>query len=150
MPARTATSGAGTAGATRRSTSMTASDPSPTARVNQCIRPSWVTRCHSCSKKFPDPFGTPSILGTWPTMMVSASPTMNPLSTGSEIRFARNPSRSTPASTASRPVVRANVTVRAAYAPASPAAASPTAAAESAAVAAIGPTIRCREVPSAA
>jgi hypothetical protein len=83
-------------------------------------------------------------------MMVSARPTMNPLRTGSEMKFATNPSRSNPAVSASTPVVSASVTVRAGNAAESPAATSATAAADSAAVAAIGPTTRCRELPNAA
>lgn len=75
---------------------------------------------------------------------------MNPLSTGSEMKFATNPSRSRPAASASTPVVRASATVRVANAPDFPAATSPTAAADSAAVAAIGPTTRCFELPNAA
>jgi hypothetical protein len=83
-------------------------------------------------------------------MIVSASPMMKPLSTGSEMKLARKPSRSRPAITASAPVTSASVTVRARNTFVSPAARSPTAAAESAAVAAIGPVTRWRELPSAA
>lgn len=83
-------------------------------------------------------------------MIVSAKPTMKPFITGSEMKFATNPSRSNPAASASTPMVRASVTVSAANTPALPAAISPTAAADSAAVAAIGPTTRCRELPNAA
>ena len=59
----------------------------------------------SCSKKSPSPFSTPNSFGTWPIMIVSARPMMNPLSTGSEMKLARNPSRSRPASRARTPVV---------------------------------------------
>lgn len=83
-------------------------------------------------------------------MMVRARPTMNPFSTGSEMKFATNPSRSSPAASAITPVVGASVTVRAANTPDFPAATSPTAAADSAAVAAIGPTTKCLELPNAA
>jgi hypothetical protein len=83
-------------------------------------------------------------------MMVSARPTMKPLSTGSEMKLATNPSRSRPAASAISPVVRARVTVSTGNRPDFPAATSPTAAADSAAVAAIGPTIRCRELPNTA
>jgi hypothetical protein len=39
-------------------------------------------------------------------MIVSARPTMNPFSAGSEMSLARNPSRSSPAITATIPVVQ--------------------------------------------
>jgi hypothetical protein len=45
---------------------------------------------HSCSKKLPGVFSTPSSFGTWPMMIVKARPTMKPLSTGSEIKDATN------------------------------------------------------------
>lgn len=101
----------------------------------------------SFSKKFPDPFSIPSSAGTWPTMIVSARPTMKPLSTGSEITAARNPSRSVPASRATMPtasespVVNARNVVGLSVRP-------PTTPAESAAVADIGATIRWRELPN--
>ena len=41
--------------------------------------------------------------GSWPTMIVSARPTMKPLSTGSEMKLARKPSRSTPPSERHQP-----------------------------------------------
>ena len=75
---------------------------------------------------------------------------MNPFRTGSEMKFATNPSRSSPAASASTPTVRASATVKAGNARVLPAAASPTAAADNAAVAAIGPTTRCRELPNTA
>ena len=53
-------------------------------------------------------FLDPSSFGTWPMMIVSARPTMNPLITGSEMKLARNPRRSTPASSAASPVVIAS------------------------------------------
>ncbi len=44
-------------------------------------------------------------------MIVSARPTMNPLSTGSEMKFARNPSRKTPATKAASPTPIASAAV---------------------------------------
>ena len=67
---------------------------------------------------------------------------MNPFSTGSEMKFARKPSRSRPAPSATTPVTIASTGV-------SPKCGA-TAAAESAAVADIGPTIRCFELPKIA
>jgi hypothetical protein len=75
---------------------------------------------------------------------------MNPFSTGSEMKLATNPSRASPAASASTPVVIASVTVSAGNTPDLPAATWPTAAADSAAVAAIGPETRCLELPNAA
>ena len=44
-------------------------------------------------------------------MIVNASPTMNPLSTGSEMKLARNPRRSRPAIRAARPALIASAAV---------------------------------------
>src|ERR1044072_4531308 len=82
--------------------------------------------------------------------MVSARPTMNPLSTGPEMNDAMNPSRSNPASSPNRPVMIASAVVSARYTAGSAPASGATAAADSAAVADIGPTTRCRELPAAA
>jgi hypothetical protein len=76
-------------------------------------------------------------------MMVRARPTMKPFSTGSEMKLARNPSRARPAASARMPVVMARVAAKAAKRPLLPAA-------DRAAVAAIGPTTRCLELPNAA
>jgi hypothetical protein len=82
-------------------------------------------------------------------MIVSASPMMKPFSTGSEMKFARKPSRRRPATSAARPVAIASAAVNATKS--SPGEiTSPTAPAESAAVADIGPTTRWRELPNAA
>lgn len=108
------------------------------------------TTSTSFSKKSPEPEETPNSFGTWPMMIVSASPMMKPFRTGSEIRLARKPSRSTPASRAAIPVVIASAAVKAAKFWAWGATRSATVAAESAAVADIGPTIRCLELPKAA
>jgi hypothetical protein len=91
--------------------------------------------CQSWAKKSPLPFPTPSNLGTWPIMIVMASPMMKPLRTGSEMKLATKPSRTSPAIRARTPAVMARVAVSAAYVPAFPATTEPAAAAESAAVA---------------
>ncbi len=75
---------------------------------------------------------------------------MNPLSTGSEMKLARNPRRSSPAPSASTPVIRASTPVNASTSSGPPVVRSATAAADSAAVADIGPTMRWRELPKAA
>jgi hypothetical protein len=94
--------------------------------------------------------GTPSSFGIWPTMIVSASPTMKPFRTGAEMKLARKPRRASPATSARMPTTSASVIVSWTNASEPPAARSPTAAAESAAVAAIGPVTRWRELPNAA
>ncbi len=76
---------------------------------------------------------------------------MKPLITGSEMKLARNPSRRSPARHAAIPTATASAAVAAANAAASPGATtSATVAADSAAVADMGPTTRCRELPNAA
>ena len=75
---------------------------------------------------------------------------MKPLITGSEMKLARKPSRSRPASSAARPVVIASAAVNAAKRLSPTGITSATVAADSAAVADIGPHTRWRELPSAA
>lgn len=131
-------------------TSTTASEANPTRSTQPFVAPILVNKSHSFSKKLPEPFSTPNNTGNWPTMMVSASPTMKPLSTGSDMKLARNPRRSNPAATAATPVVMASAAVRATKAPDPRVANSATAAAERAAVADMGPVFRCFELPKAA
>ena len=111
MPSATATSEPGTPGAKRRSARITASESAPTSRIAPWVSPRCASTCHSCWKKSPVPLPIPSSFGTCPIRIVSASPTMKPFSTGSEMKFARKPSRSTPASSAARPVVIASAAV---------------------------------------
>ena len=75
---------------------------------------------------------------------------MKPLMTGSEMKLARKPSRSRPASSAATPVAIASAVVIAAKSSTRPGHQSPIVAADSAAVADIGPVTRWRELPSAA
>ena len=83
-------------------------------------------------------------------MIVSASPTMKPLITGSEMKPARKPSRRIPATSAAIPVVIASAAVIVTNLSSLRAMRSATVAADSAAVALIGPVTRWRELPSAA
>ena len=106
--------------------------------------------CQSFSKKSPEPLLMPRRAGTWPTMIVSARPTMKPFSTGSEMRLATKPSRARPAT---RPIDPGGDRERDRELgePRVPCVAiTATVAAESAAVADIGPTTRCLELPKAA
>ena len=83
--------------------------------------------------------------------MTSPIPALNPISTGSEMKFARNPSRSTPASTRMRPTSRASVAEAATSDAASPAGATaPSAAAVSMASVVVVLTLSGREVPTIA
>jgi hypothetical protein len=150
MPNTTATSDPGTIGATCLSPRIRASDTSPTNRVSQWVSSSSPSRCHSCSKKLPLPLGIPNSLGSCPTTIVRARPMMKPLSTGSEMKLPQSPARASPATTPMMPVVIASVTVRATNGPLPWVARSATAAADRTAVADIGPTTRCRELPKAA
>ena len=150
IPASTATSEPGTTGAYSFSATTSTSDSAPTSSVIPLVSPRFVTRSQVWRKKSPSPFGIPKSFGTWPMMIVSARPTMNPFSTGSEMKFARKPRRRSPATTASAPTTSPSVIVSCRNSSLPGAARSPTAAAESAAVAAIGPVTRCRELPNAA
>ncbi len=95
--------------------------------------------CQSCWKKSPLPFSIPRSFGTWPMMIVRASPTMKPFRTGSEMKLARKPRRRTPAIRAASPVVMASAAVIAAKRSLPSGTRFATVAADSAAVAAIGP-----------
>ena len=75
---------------------------------------------------------------------------MKPFSTGSEMKLARKPSRSSPATRATIPTASVSVIVSCRKSLLPGVTRSPTAAADSAAVAAIGPVTRCRELPNAA
>ena len=149
-PNATATSEPGTTGAKRRSPSTSASDTRPISSVVTCVSPSLPSRSQSFSKKSPSPFSTPNSFGSWPTMIVSARPTMKPLSTGSEMKLARKPSREQPG--AERDEARHHRQRRRQRDERRLALGRElaTAAADSAAVADIGPTIRWRELPSSA
>ncbi len=92
----------------------------------------------------------PNSFGSCPTMIVSASPMMNPFSTGSEMKLARKPSRRRPAASARIPTTSASVIVSWRNSSDPGETRSPTAAADSAAVAAIGPVTMWRELPKAA
>ena len=79
MPSSTAISEPGSIGSQRRNPSTTARLTTPTASVGPLVWPSRVRNVQACWKKSPSPFGTPDSLGTWPTMIVRARPTMKAL-----------------------------------------------------------------------
>ena len=111
MPNATATSEPGTTGANRRKPMTIASDSRPIASVAALVSPRLPNRPQICSKKSPSALSTPNSFGSWPAMIVSARPTMKPLSTGSEMKLARKPSRSSPAASAAIPVTIASAAV---------------------------------------
>ena len=146
----TTTSDAGTTGKNRRRPSTMTSELNPTSAVSPLASSRFVTMCQSFWKKSPDPPDTPKRPGSCPTMIVRASPTMKPFSTGSEMRLATNPRRRSPASSPTMPAVIARAAVTDAKLEPPEVTTSATVAAESAAVADIGPTTRCRELPNIA
>ena len=100
----TTTSEPGTSGSQRFRASTKIRLNTPTRRSSTLVSGRCLITPHNCSKKLPGVFSTPSSFGTWPMMIVKARPTMKPLSTGSEIKDATNPNRSSPASTPATPV----------------------------------------------
>ena len=82
--------------------------------------------------------------------MTSASPATKPVSTGRAKKSAMKPARARPATSSSAPTRRASSADRAMKRPGSPAATGATAAAEKAAIAELGPTVSCRQVPRTA
>jgi hypothetical protein len=115
MPMATATSAPGTSGSQRLRPRTTARQTRPIARLAAFVAGSSPRKCHSCWKKFPEPFSTPNSFGSCPTRMVRASPMMKPLSTGSEMKLATKPSRRAPATMPSTPVTTASAAVSAMY-----------------------------------
>ena len=75
---------------------------------------------------------------------------MKPFSTGSEMKLARKPSRSRPATNVIAPVTTASAAVRTTNSVEPPSASVATAAADRAALADIGPVTRCFELPNTA
>ena len=144
------TSDAGSAGTALRRPRTPARERSPTSTVAPLASPRLVTMCQSFSKKSPEPLLMPRRAGTWPTMIVSARPTMKPFSTGSEMRLATKPRRARPATRPMTPAVIASAIVSSVNLGVPCVAITATVAAESAAVADIGPTTRCLELPKAA
>jgi hypothetical protein len=93
---------------------------------------------------------TPSSAGTWPTMIVSPRPNMNPACTDAEMNRDTNPTCSTPSTTRTIPTRMARAADSSPKRVASPMATGATSAAEMAAVAEVGLTTSCRELPARA
>ena len=81
-------------------------------------------------------------------MIVRPRPNMNPACTAAEMKRDTNPRCSTPRTTRTTPTRTARAADRAPKRAASPMATGATSAAEMAAVAEVGLTISCREVPN--
>ena len=103
-------------GANRRRPSTRASEPSAD-RERRGVRVAQLRRAgpRAARRSRPSPLSTPNSFGSWPTMIVSARPTMKPLSTGSEMKSARKPRRSSPATSAAMPVTIASAAVSVTY-----------------------------------
>ena len=101
----------GRRGSQRRSARTAARLTSPTATVSPCTSGTCWTTPTVLATNSPEVAGIPSSAGTCPAMMVSASPTMKPFSTGSLISVAMKPSRSSPAAIPTSPTVSASAAV---------------------------------------
>ena len=104
IPAATAISGAGDRG--RKCSSADQQERSWRPR-----RPGSAATCRECLERWPADCGRsvplgkwmPSSFGTWSSTMTSAIPALKPISTGSEMKLATKPSRSSEASTQDGP-----------------------------------------------
>ena len=93
----------------------------------------------------------PSSFGTWSTTITRPMPDLNPVSTGSEMKFATKPSRSTVASTSTSPTMTDSVAAAtASSADPPPGAASASADAVRMAMVVVVLTLSGRDVPSSA
>jgi hypothetical protein len=151
MPTTTASSGAGDLGMKRLAKKMTARVPRATARVGQDNSGRW-PKIEPTSRKKPSLWKwMPSSLGTWSTTMTKPTPALNPVSTGSEMKFARKPMRRTRATMSIRPTRMESVA--AAVSGSSPGllrSASPMAVAQRMAIGVVVLTESRREEPRAA
>ena len=83
--------------------------PRATISVSQCISPNPRPRARMVGKKGPFGTGMPSTLPNWPTRMSTPTPALKPVSTGSEMKLARNPRRRMAARRRKTPVRKARV-----------------------------------------
>ena len=94
--------------------------------------------------------GIPRIFGTWPTMIVSATPKMKPVMTDLERKSEMNPSRAIPPARSTSPTRSASAAVSARKSAASPAAMSVTIVAEVIAIVELTVTFTWRLDPNTA
>lgn len=122
----------------------------PPSKVATWTCPSRDASSAKANKVFEPSSRIPHSLPIWLPMMTTAAPFMNPSIAGLERKSAAMPSRSHAISSRIEPVRSERIIVSAAALPGSPAASGPIAAPTSSAIAASGPTIRCREVVNSA
>ena len=128
---------------------MTASTPiraNPRTSVRQLVSP----RFEPTPQSFPSVLSSlteiPNRRGTWLAIRITATPFMNPTSTGLERKSARKPSRSTPPRIIITPISSASMAARDAYFDVWPAASGASAEAVRIARPDSGPTISRREL----
>ncbi len=151
MPSATASSGAGDFGRKRLAKAMTAKVPRATPSVAHDSSGTCAT-IETTSRKKPSLWmWMPSSLGNWSTTMTKPTPALNPVSTGSEMKLARKPSRSTRAAISIKPTSSDSVAAAVSGASVGSARrASPMAAAHRIAIGVVVLTESRRELPSSA
>jgi hypothetical protein len=92
-------------------TKITANVPRATMSVAGLVSCRWVRIAHTSAKKFSLWILMPKSLGAWSTTMTSPMPALNPVSTGSEMKFVRKPRRNMRATSRIAPTRIASVAV---------------------------------------
>ena len=106
VPSTTATSTAGTRGASLRSPSIRAMAPTPIASVGRCVWPSCAsTSATSARKKLLRPIDTPSILFSCDSAMMIAAAFVKPTITGCDRKLTTAPRRNTPSASCITPTI---------------------------------------------
>ena len=151
MAAATASSGAGALGRKRSRPKINARMPSDSSTVTSDDCGRCCTIASTSRKKPVLSMWMPSSFGTWSTTITRPMPDLNPVSTGSEMKFATKPSRSTVASTSTSPTMTDSVAAAtASSADPPPGAARARADAVRIAMVVVVLTLRGRDVPSSA
>jgi hypothetical protein len=113
--------------------------------------PSWPSADRTLAKKSSPSTGTPSTLPSWLAAMTNPMPALKPASTGDEMKSARNPRCSRPATKRMPPTSRASSEAVAAARPVSPAVPTSTSApAVRMEMVEVELTLSGREVPTSA
>ncbi len=113
IPTTSTMSAPGMRGEMTRSRKIAASETSPTPSVYGSVSPIPAMIPWTWSGTDPDVDGIPRILGIWPTMIVSATPKMNPVMTDLERKSEMNPSRAMPPARRTTPTMSASAAVSA-------------------------------------
>ncbi len=151
MPAATVTRGAGTRGANFFKPSSNAIIARPSASVTTDVSGKLLNSESRFSKNVPFGKCTPSSFGTWSSTITIPMPALKPDNTGSEMKSAKKPTRSTAARTSMTPTI--NVSVAAARSNKSgspPGTTSARLAPVRIAIVVVVVTLSTRELPSAA